>query len=427
MLTELNNHKTSFFICPKDSCTGCTACMNVCSHAAISFIPDEEGFLHPSVDKGRCVNCGLCKSVCPVNTPVSRYLPEEVYSGWSNDGQVRLCSSSGGAFSAIAISILNQRGIVFGCTLNADLEAVHVGIERVEDLYRLQGSKYVQSRVEDSYKLAKQNLKTGRKVLFSGTPCQIAGLRSYLHKNYDNLCTVDIICHGVPSPKIFNDYKRHIAKKKRLRIENIQFRCKKSSWIFYSISVYGHTEKGSARVEYIGNYYNDPYIRGFLRDNFLRPSCYSCQYCNIRRCSDFTIADWWGYQAEPGELSDFEKKGVSLIMCNSAKAVDMFTEIKQSMVLRQRTIEEAKRTNLSLSRPFAKPCTRDLFWKDYKTLSFDTMVSKYMYPERLTPSVYIWAKLPNTKIRRFLITFFVRCENLLRKLKCSFLIPHIHY
>ena len=195
MLTELNNHKTSFFICPKDSCTGCTACMNVCSHAAISFIPDEEGFLHPSVDKGRCVNCGLCKSVCPVNTPVSRYLHEEVYSGWSNDGQVRLCSSSGGAFSAIAISILNQRGIVFGCTLNADLEAVHVGIERVEDLYRLQGSKYVQSRVEDSYKLAKQNLKTGRKILFSGTPCQIAGLRSYLHKNYDNLCTVDIICH----------------------------------------------------------------------------------------------------------------------------------------------------------------------------------------------------------------------------------------
>ncbi len=238
---------------------------------------------------------------------------------------------------------------------------------------------------------------------------------------------MDIICHGVPSPKIFNDYKRHIAKKKRLRIENIQFRCKKYSWIFFSMSVNGYTEKGSARVEYIGNYYNDPYIRGFLRDNFLRPSCYSCQYCNIRRCSDFTIADWWGYQAEPGELSDFEKKGVSLIMCNSAKAVDMFTEIKQSMVLRQRTIEEAKRTNLSLSRPFAKPCTRDLFWKDYKTLSFDTMVSKYMYPERLTPSVYIWAKLPNTKIRRFLITFFVRCENLLRKLKCSFLIPHIHY
>ena len=296
-------------ICNKADCTGCMACVNVCAHHAITIIQDEEGFDRPQIDDGKCVECGLCQKTCPINHHPVVHEPKGVYSGWSSNETVRISSSSGGAFTEIARPILEQGGVVFGCGLDENLQAYHTYVESMDELAdKLRGSKYVQSRIGNSYSQAKDFLKQGRKVLFSGTPCQIAGLKNYLRRDYDNLITVDLICHGVPSPMLFEDYKNFMQERENMKLTDVSFRCKKSSWIFYNMTLKGHVEKSSAPKIYIGRYYEDPYIRGFLSDIFLRPSCHQCHFTSTKRCSDFTIADWWGYSKFKGESLDFEKK-----------------------------------------------------------------------------------------------------------------------
>lgn len=200
-------------ICCTSDCTGCMACVNVCAHHAISVVQDKEGFDRPQIDESLCVDCGLCAKTCPINHHPLATEPIEIYSGWSSNEAVRINSSSGGAFTEIARPVLEDGGVVFGCTLNDKLQAEHIYVETLEDLENnLRGSKYVQSRIGNTYEQAKDFLRQGRKVLFSGTPCQIAGLRNYLRKDYENLLTVDLICHGVPSPLIFEEYKKYIAQ-----------------------------------------------------------------------------------------------------------------------------------------------------------------------------------------------------------------------
>lgn len=402
-------------ICDKNLCTGCMACVNICSHNALSMESDIEGFLYPQVDQTKCVDCGLCVKTCPINIAPSTNSPIDVYSGWIKDVSLRMASSSGGAFTTLAMPVLNDGGVVFGVALDDNLKAYHTYVESVLDLSRLRGSKYVQSYIGDSYKDAKKFLQAGRKVLFSGTPCQIAGLKKYLRKEYDNLFTIDLICHGVPSPKIFEDWKSYMKKRFALKdITSIDFRGKKSSWIFFHMTIDGHVEKDEA-FHYEGKYYDDPYIRGFLRDYFLRPSCHQCHFTKIERCSDFTIADWWGYQSEKGETRDFEKKGVSLMLCNTEKAVSFYNEkCSGYFVARKRTLEEACRTNASLQHPFPPSPLRDQFWDDYSKLPFNMMVEKYMYKERLPLSRRIFALSSNPTIR-YVAKIVTKFENLINK------------
>ena len=358
------------------------ACVNVCAHHAIRIIADKEGFDRPVIDETLCVDCGLCAKTCPVNHHPLANEPKEIYSGWSSDEAVRINSSSGGAFTEIARPILEDGGVVFGCALNDKLQAEHIYVETLEDLEnKLRGSKYVQSRIGNTYAQAKNFLRQGRKVLFSGTPCQIAGLKNYLRRDYDNLITVDLICHGVPSPMLFEDYKKFMQKHENMKLTKVSFRCKKSSWIFFNMTLEGHVEKNSALKKYVGSYYEDPYIRGFLRDNFLRRSCYSCKFTSINRTSDFTIADWWGYKKESKQDAGFRYKGVSLMLVNTNKALELVQHLNMS--LRIRTIEEAKRTNISLSHPFKMPASREIFWNDYKIMSFDSLAKKWFYPEKI--------------------------------------------
>lgn len=373
---------TSEEICNQTECTGCSACMNVCPHNAITMAGDEEGFIHPFIDAEKCVDCKLCQKTCPITVAPKLNTPLKVYSGWSLDKTIRLGSSSGGAFSEIARPILESGGVVFGCGLDENLQAVHMYVEDMEALRtKLSGSKYVQSRIGDSYQKAKSFLKEGRKVLFSGTPCQIAGLRNYLHRDYPNLLTVDIICHGVPSPMIFEDYKKYMSEKHQMLINDVKFRCKKSSWIFFNMTLKGHVEKSNVMKTYEGAYYEDPYIRGFLRDNFLRPSCYGCKFARVDRSSDFTIADWWGYKKQSKQDAGFRYKGVSLMLVNTDKALELAQHLNMS--LRMRTIEEAKRTNISLSHPFNMPTSRETFWKDYRSMTFGDLTEKYFFPENV--------------------------------------------
>ena len=224
-------------ICKSEECTGCGMCEQICSHKAIIMQPDQEGFLHPHINDS-CVECGLCQLKCPVNALVARFNPPiKIFSGWSNNEATRIKSSSGGAFTEIAKLVFDKGGVVFGASMNRDLKVEHIFIEKETELFRLRGSKYVQSIIGETYKQAQSFLRQGRMVLFSGTPCQIAGLRNFLHKDYENLCTVDLICHGVPSPRVFEDYKRYIENIIKETITCIEFRCKKASWIFFNIVI----------------------------------------------------------------------------------------------------------------------------------------------------------------------------------------------
>ncbi len=403
-------------ICNIAECTGCMACVNVCAHNAIQVKPDDEGFDRPVIDEGVCVDCGLCVKTCPVNHHPRCNEPHKVYSGWSTDEAVRLGSSSGGAFTEIARPILESGGVIFGCALNYNLQAEHTYVETMDDLsLRLSGSKYVQSKIGCSYSKAKDFLRQGRKVLFSGTPCQIAGLRNYLRKDYDNLITVDLICHGVPSPLLFEEYKKYISETEKMALTDVKFRCKKSSWFFFNMTVTGHVEKSLAEKTYIGDYYADPYIRGFLRDYFLRPSCHQCHFTSTQRCSDFTIADWWGYQKTSNVDNGYEQKGVSLILCNTDIAVSLSKQMK--MQWRERTLEEAKRTNISLSHPFAMPPVRREFWNDYVSMDFHELKQKYMEPEKLPLSMIFRIRMSDTYSRRILIFIAHKFEGVLRRLK----------
>lgn len=384
-------------ICNQIDCTGCSSCMNVCPHNAITMIGDEEEFIHPFIDTEKCVDCKLCQKTCPITVTPMLNSPKRVYSGWSLDNTIRLNSSSGGAFTEIARPILEAGGVVFGCGLDADLLAVHMYVEDMAALRsKLSGSKYVQSNIGDSYAKAKSFLKAGRKVLFSGTPCQIAGLHNYLHRDYPNLFTVDILCHGVPSPMVFEDYKKFMAKQYHMKIDDVKFRCKKSSWIFYNMVLTGHVEKNNAVKTYEGAYYEDPYIRGFLRDNFLRPSCYECKFTRVERASDFTIADWWGYKKHSKQDVGFRYKGVSLILVNTDKALELVQYL--NMYLRLRSLEEAKHTNICLSHPFPMPISREMFWKDYKNMSFKELVENYFYPQEVDWKTNILQHHKNTDI-----------------------------
>lgn len=369
-------------ICETEKCTGCMACMNTCHQNAIFFQQNEEGFLYPVIDSSKCIDCGLCTKVCPVNNPTKKQEPIKVYSGWSNDEKTRINSSSGGAFTEIAKVVLDRHGVVFGCALNEKLQAVHTWIDNIDDIKKLQGSKYVQSQINNSYKQAKEFLKQNRHVLFSGTPCQIAGLKKYLGKDYDNLITVDIICHGVPSPQIFEDYKKYLLNSQCFSdIKNIGFRDKKNSWFYFNLLVYGYSKIDGHLKTYIGTYFNDPYIRGFLRNVFLRPSCYKCMYSTPNRVSDFTIADWWFYNKKEKKDKDFMRRGVSLLLVNTLKALKITHNLQ--MNLSERTMDEALKTNDNLHKCTQKPINRNDFWRFYSQNCFTDTVKKYMYPEKI--------------------------------------------
>lgn len=320
----------------KKNCCGCEACVQRCPKSCITMREDHEGFLYPEIDKNICIDCGLCEKVCPVINQAEERKPLAVYAAKHKDEQIRMASSSGGAFTAIAESVINEGGVVFGAKFNQDWDVVHSYTETKEGLGAFRGSKYVQSRIGESYKEAEGFLKAGRKVLFSGTPCQIAGLKRFLRKEYDNLLTVDFICHGVPSPGVWREYlKEETARQcgeknsvlqrpiheRNVLIEGISFRDKRLGWKKFSFALALSTTNGSGAKNTV--LLSEPlnkniYLRGFLADLYLRPSCHACPSKSLKSGSDITIGDFWGIQSVMPEIDD--DKGVSVVMVNSEKA-----------------------------------------------------------------------------------------------------------
>lgn len=360
----MNNRRIDLL--DKKHCTGCGACYNVCPQNAIKMESDSEGFLMPQIDEAKCTNCGLCHKACPSLTPPHFYDEQtDCYAVMASD-EVRADSSSGGMFTLLADYVFEKGGYVFGATYVKDFEVGHILISSKDEIYKLRNSKYVQSDTNTTFTQAKKFLEEGKYVLFSGCPCQIAGLYGYLQKNYDNLLTCDIICHGVPSPYAL---KKFIEIRKRGReIKDVQFRNKaKLGW---STKTFLEFDDGS---EYIGEWNQCTYFNAFLHGLSTRWACGTCQYSKSERVADFTIADFWQIEKYNNAFND--GKGTSLVILNNKKAQDIFEEIKPKTILCESVpLNFAKLYNERLNPTLKPHSQRGEFFKLVDDISFDAAV-----------------------------------------------------
>lgn len=302
------------------SCCGCTACASICPKHAIIMQEDNEGFYSPVLDKNLCVECGLCQTVCPIINPPKHKSPQTVWAAWGKHDIERKKSSSGGLSTILARKILREGGAVVGAVMN-NFRVHHAIIEDVNDLPKIQGSKYVQSDMEDCFVRAKAMLDAGRKVMFTGTPCQVAGFKNYLRKDYSNLLSVDVVCHGVPSPAVLRRYVEEL-KQTYYTASSLTFRDKINGWNpSHAIALYD--DRGTVCFREFGTF--NVYIRGFLRNIFNRTSCSSCKFTSPERVGDITLADFWKIENFDPSLND--KKGTSLCFLNSQKGKTVFDSI----------------------------------------------------------------------------------------------------
>lgn len=357
----------------KNKCCGCTACKNICPKKAIVMIQDEKGFFYPNVNKKLCINCGLCNKVCPVLQKQQNHSNNiDVYAAMNKDSKIRLNSSSGGIFTLLAENIIKKDGVVFGVEFDNNFCAKHTYIEKIEDIEKYRGSKYMQSDVQNSYFKVKEFLEQDRYVLFTGTPCQVEGLQTFLMKKYDKLYTQDIICHGVPSVNVWNKYlsfRKSIDKQNNL--ENVKFRSKKNSgWNNYEIS-FKYDNK-----EIFINHNDDLFMKIFLSDIALRDCCYKCKFKKKYRKSDILVADFWGIEETFPEMND--EKGISLVMINSKKGKELFKEIKEKLEYKKVEFENAIKHNPSMLKSAQYNKYTEEFFSNLEEMEFEELIDKYL-------------------------------------------------
>lgn len=359
-------------IVEKKLCTGCHACFNACPKNCIKMEPDEEGFLYPDIDANKCIDCGKCKKICPILNDYSGNPKGEAFAYINKDEETRMNSSSGGIFTLLAEFIIDSGGIVFGAAFDTDLNVHHISIDNKNELYKLRGSKYLQSTIGNSYKDAEKYLKLGQYVLFSGTPCQISGLKTYLGVDYPNLITQDIICHGVPSPLVWQKYLMFLKSKFKATINQKNppvFRNKSTGWKEYSVSV-----DFENNATYKKKSSEDLYMKAFLKNLSLRHSCYNCNFKSLKRESDITLADFWGIDKIKPELDD--NKGVSLILINTKKGKNLLNSISQKTKMQNVNIEEAIKYNTAAVSSPPIPKNRDKFIHYVICYNFKKAVNK---------------------------------------------------
>lgn len=326
-------------------CCGCFSCFQKCPTNAISMIESDEGFLYPLIDKEKCINCGLCSKVCPQLKIIEKKknYPKAYAMRNQNERDLKE-SSSGGIFSVIANYVLENGGVVFGASYDDDLNIKHIKVEDRDKLKLLRGSKYVQSSIGNTYKEAENEMKLGKMVFFTGTPCQIAGLNSFLMRDYDNLITADLVCHGVPSQKLFHTYLKYLSSKFGSKVLEYNFRSKeKKGWGLVTKVV---TEDGKSR--FIEPDF-DPYYSNFLESNTYRESCYNCHYTNVNRVSNITLADYWGVNGIHPEF--YNEEGNSLVLINDIKGDELFKKISDKIEYIETDIKIAAHYNKNLVEP----------------------------------------------------------------------------
>lgn len=341
----------------KINCVGCYGCYNICPKKAIVMEEDEEGFRYPIVQQEKCIQCEACSRVCPVihSIPDVEERTPDTYAAINEDWNIRRESSSGGIFHLLANYVLKQGGAVYGAGFDEQWEVVHQVAENQAMLANLRVSKYVQSRIEDTYYKVKKTLESGRQALFVGTPCQCVALKCYLNKEYDNLVLVDFICHGVPSPKVWRQYRTWRTKGKK--IDRISFRNKNLSWERYLLLfLFKNNNKYLAE-----DLNHDLYLKGFLQNLYLRPSCHQCKFCHKHRPTDLTLADFWGVQDVLPEM--YDGKGTSLVFINSAKGKELFESLPAKKMKTE--FDRAIQYNPSMVRPSIPSKNRQRFFEEF--------------------------------------------------------------
>lgn len=359
----------------KEDCCGCEVCANACPKSCIQMERDEKGFLYPKVDKSRCVDCHICEKVCPVAEPKIRESAGELkmYGVQNTDERVRMESTSGGAFSLIANWVLARQGIVIGAAFDENFRVIHAAADSEEGAAGFRGSKYVQSSMGDIYRKVKEWLVRGRWVCFSGTPCQVNGLYKFLNKSFDRLVTVDIACHGVTSPKFFEQYIRYHSEKEGKKIKEILFREKHYGYGFSTMKV--GFEDGSC---YRAGMETDILLRSFFMDLNTRESCHDCRFKTVERVSDFTVFDGWHTGRFQKDMED--DKGTTLCILQSDKANKIFAEIREQCRFVEIPVEEGVRLDGSMILKSTVPNPRrEQFFKDISVMGIPEIQDRY-YP-----------------------------------------------
>ena len=327
----------------RNECTGCTACASVCPKGCITMTADENGFLCPVVEAEKCVSCGLCEKACPIITPLEKPTNEPVaYAAYSRDEAMRLSSSSGGVFTEFARAVLKDGGAVFGATYDAQFEVVHICVENEADLAKLRGAKYAQSDLGDSFRNVKRRLEQGQKVLFSGTPCQVGGLKAFLRKDYENLLTVDFVCHSVPSPMAWREYVKYRAQQDNggEMPTAINLRDKQTGWTNYQYSNLFTYADGHTHAARSGE---SLYMKLFVGDYINRESCANCRFKGYSRVSDLTIGDFWGIWDIAPEMDD--NKGTSVVLVQTGRGAELLQSVADRLILKAVMLEEASKQN----------------------------------------------------------------------------------
>ena len=345
-----------------DACYGCQACVQICSHEAITMRPNYEGFLFPYIDVNRCVDCGLCQRTCPTQEEnLSRLFhptPPTVYAAWNRDLSERLESSSGGVFYLLAKLFIEDGGICYGADYNENMYVFHRRFADNETLKRARGSKYVQSDIEGTYVQVQKDLNEGHKVLFSGTPCQVAGLRLFLRKPYDNLITIDLVCHGVPSPLLFKEHIQYMEKKYKDHVTDLKFRAKRrSGWRSYVKCIFSNHQP---LWSFWGKNF---YCYGFHQGYFNRSSCYMCDFSRKERIGDITLSDFWNAESKYPELKKARKWGFNLVMCNTMRGQVLFNGIALNVESHAYPVQTAIDGDVRLRHTEQRPALREYVYK----------------------------------------------------------------
>jgi coenzyme F420-reducing hydrogenase beta subunit len=359
-------------IIEKAKCCGCGACVNVCPKQCIEMVPDDEGFLYPIINEELCIDCGMCIRSCQyINQQylINTFESPEVYAAKSKEYSILRKSSSGGVAHVLSDYIISEHGAVFGAAYNDHMKVEHILVETVESATKLQGSKYVQSNIGSTYKETKKLLAKGRKVLFTGTPCQIAGLYSFLGVDHENLYTMDLICFGVPSPKVFSEYLKLEQAKHRSRINEINFRDKSLGWQIPNTKItFEDTRKNINQPSSYNRYYQI-----FISHYATRLSCHNCLYTKIPRYADVTVGDYWGIDKLQTNLEI--TNGISKILVNTIKGKQLFQEIENRLTFIQMPLETALRPNLK--RPPLQNTNRKQFFQDFNNKGLNYCAKKY--------------------------------------------------
>ena len=376
---------------PSNQCCGCSSCANTCPVDAIKMEEDALGFLYPNVDPSLCILCKACINTCPSINPPTKNRVLETNAAQVNNSDLLKSVASGGIASLLSRSIIDLGGVVYGCCQESVNAFYHIRCSSEKETIKLQGSKYVQSEIGLIFRNVKNDLKNKLNVLFIGTPCQIAGLKNFLRKDYETLYTIDLICHGVPSQSILSNYLSHELRREKLSLNDIFaiFRWKEKSGISFGTKL---VNKKGENIKVI-NRVNNPYMSAFFNGYTYRDYCHSCQFADDKRIGDITLGDFWGLGEKiPTKLN--VKNGVSLVLVNSEKGFKLFDKIKSRVASEQHDLIEAKKFNKNLNAPSERPIDKDDFWQDYSAHGLIYAVKKhipsYNRERKIVFRIYLW-------------------------------------